>query len=159
MFKKILASLLVVALYPLALLAVDLSDETLAGIKPADNWAQVKAKHGEPSSQKSEGYTEEIGCHFWSYNYKTKGLEFWVCHEKKDRTGAAGVASIRAYGESEANTSKGIGLGASREEVEKAYGKANVIEENILSYYHNHVHLLFTLDGGKVKEINLGVSE
>jgi len=118
---------LVLSLLPLILLicgnvlAYDLTEETLGAIKFVEaNKAKVVTIYGNPDNKKEESCKacpeDHHECKLWGkYEYKSKGLRFSVCDN--------GVMSIEAFEKSVAKTSKGIGLGNTKGEVEKVYGK------------------------------------
>jgi hypothetical protein len=155
--KKTVWMMLLILLCPLALLAEGFANENLGGIKPGDDWGKVNSKLGQPDSQTDDGFIEELECYNWTYKYDAKGLEVSVCHANKDRTGTAFVTFIRTLKNSQAKTGKGIGLGATRGEIQKAYGKSEGDDGGQIFYYdfESGVQIGFKLVEGKVSEISL----
>ena len=102
------------ALSAVSAFAVNLKNESLGGLKMGASEKAVVAKYGKP--EEIEG---DEGAEIRTYKYPSKGMEFqiWFVEGRSD------LRRIRAAGDSNAKTSRGIGVGSARKQVEAAYGK------------------------------------
>ena len=106
--------LLFLVLTVVSVFAANLKNESLGGLKLGVSEKAVIAKYGKPEAVEG-GEEGEIR----TYKYPSRGMEFqiWFVDGKGD------LRQIRAYGDSKAKTSRGVGIGSSRKHVEAAYGR------------------------------------
>ena len=123
-------------------------------LKFGDDAARVTAILGKP-----ESVTQDI-----SWGYPSKGL--WVTVSPKQGVITIMVASKKAFPVFNVNDfpgklENGLGIGSTREEVEKAYGRAERTEstgKDTVTLYYDKAYVWFMIQSGNVIEINLNPS-
>lgn len=96
--------------------------ETLAGIALGDSQQKVFKLLGKPQSKRRERCFQ--GDSGWvEFNWPAKGIVVGMGN------GDEGVLYIEIYGNSKGKTSRGIGIGSTKEEVRAAYGNPDNIDK------------------------------
>lgn len=116
-----------------------------------DEISSVIKKLGEPDSKETisaETDEESDVKDTYSYTYSNMTIYSYIKNDKEY------IKNVIIDGPGEAKTSKGITAGASRADVEKAYGKSD--DEVVASYDYGDVSIIITYDNDKVIDIFFG---
>lgn len=100
--------------------------ETLAGIALGDSRQKVFKLLGQPQSKRRERCFEGDSGWF-EFRWPSKGIVVGMSN------GDEGVLYIEIYGNSKGKTSRGIGIGSTKEEVKAAYGNPDYIDKWLIS--------------------------
>ena len=138
---------------------VNLKRESVAGIKLDDPEAVVYQKFGQPTQKTELEYFECCDYYYQRLNYTKLGLEFGIYRKNIKKSGK--VHDIYAKDNSNAKTSKEVGIGSTKDEIRESYGEYEEgYEEPVWTYIYSKkydfimLHFIFTDD--KVTAIKFG---
>jgi hypothetical protein len=119
--------------------------------------SEVLIQLGEPDEKSKEEYEPASGDVFQVWFYKLQGLEIIFVRDEKNIQLAR---SVKLYLPSELKTSKGIGIGSSKNDVKKAYKieikKTGKISTEEITIGDECYGIIFTFENDIVKSIFIG---
>jgi hypothetical protein len=137
--------------------AVDLKKETVGGIGLGTTDRDVVAALGEPARKGEPVEEGATGLVVQTWEYPARGLTLTMVAAD----GGQKVDRILVEAPSQLQTSRGIGIGSSRTEVETAYAAERNVEASTAETFvagSEYGGVLFSFEGDKVRSIFIGAA-
>ncbi len=139
------------------------SRETLGTLQLGQSMSQVEKTLGKPTTIGDEEFSPATGDYsiYWRYEDKGVGLNFTA---SEDNTIPKTLGSIAIFAPSKLKTSRGIGLGSKRADVEKAYantrkkGEENESNKEYVVIGSVFGGLMFHIENNLVTSIFIGAA-
>ena len=137
----------------LAAMAIHLGGVSIDGLRLNDPLDRVLARCGQPEKIEDLGMQACCGYRMWEYRYAKKGLVLTIAQDEGQSRKY--LLRVNVSAPATAKTNLGIGIGSTRDQVKKAYGKPDVenpeswtyrdsdCEGLIVGFQNDHVTSLF----------------